>query len=177
MAAHRQPAYAGHPHGPLPVTEALTDNTLILPVFHQMTETEQDRVIDAVSCRADGSRCEPRAAPRRRVRAGPRSDRGRRRWLMRYEVIGIVDDDPTRAGDTIGGVAGPRRPGRAGPTIRDADVVVCAGKGSARRSSVDRLSAAGFAGSPLRDGRAPVGAAARLRARWVAAALCWPAAC
>ena len=43
MAAHRQPAYAGHPHGDLPVTERLTDNTLILPLFHTMTEQEQAR--------------------------------------------------------------------------------------------------------------------------------------
>jgi dTDP-4-amino-4,6-dideoxygalactose transaminase len=48
MAAHRQPAYAGVDHGPLPVTERLTDDTLILPLFHQMTQTEQDRVIRAV---------------------------------------------------------------------------------------------------------------------------------
>ncbi|MGX7678024.1 DegT/DnrJ/EryC1/StrS family aminotransferase [Jatrophihabitans sp. DSM 45814] len=48
MAAHLQPAYAGHPSAPLPVTERLTDRTLILPVYHQMTEEEQQRVIDAV---------------------------------------------------------------------------------------------------------------------------------
>jgi dTDP-4-amino-4,6-dideoxygalactose transaminase len=48
MAAHRQPAYAGLVHAPLPVTEHLTDNTLILPVFHQMTDAQQDRVIEAV---------------------------------------------------------------------------------------------------------------------------------
>ena len=43
MAAHRQPAYADHPHVDLPVTERLTDNTLILPLFHTMTEDEQAR--------------------------------------------------------------------------------------------------------------------------------------
>jgi dTDP-4-amino-4,6-dideoxygalactose transaminase len=48
MAAHVQPAYATHPHAPLPVTERLTERTLILPVFHQMTAEEQARVIDAV---------------------------------------------------------------------------------------------------------------------------------
>jgi dTDP-4-amino-4,6-dideoxygalactose transaminase len=48
MAAHRQPAYTRGEHGPLPVTERLTDNTLILPLFHQMTAAEQDRVIDAL---------------------------------------------------------------------------------------------------------------------------------
>jgi dTDP-4-amino-4,6-dideoxygalactose transaminase len=49
MAAHRQPAYAGATHVPLPVTEHLTDSTLILPVFHQMTEDEQARVVDALA--------------------------------------------------------------------------------------------------------------------------------
>ena len=50
MAAHRQPAYADRDTGrsPLPVTEHLTDNTLILPLFHQMSESEQARVIDVL---------------------------------------------------------------------------------------------------------------------------------
>lgn len=50
MAAHRQPAFADRDTGslPLPVTEHLTDNTLILPVFHQLTETELTQVIDAL---------------------------------------------------------------------------------------------------------------------------------
>lgn len=55
MAAHRQPAYAGHPSAPLPVTDRLTDRTLILPVFHQMTGEEQARVIDAVLAAAAGA--------------------------------------------------------------------------------------------------------------------------
>jgi dTDP-4-amino-4,6-dideoxygalactose transaminase len=48
MAAHLQPAYAGHAHLPLPVTEQLTGSTVILPLYHQMTEQDQRRVIDAV---------------------------------------------------------------------------------------------------------------------------------
>jgi dTDP-4-amino-4,6-dideoxygalactose transaminase len=48
MAAHRQPAYKGHPTAPLPVTDRLTDNTLILPIYHQMTWDDQDRVIEAI---------------------------------------------------------------------------------------------------------------------------------
>ncbi|WP_146901155.1 DegT/DnrJ/EryC1/StrS family aminotransferase [Cellulomonas aerilata] len=50
MATHRQPAYRGGDHGsvPLPVTERLTDRTLILPLFHQMSESEQARVVDAL---------------------------------------------------------------------------------------------------------------------------------
>ena len=47
MAAHRQPAYA-HLPADLPVTDRLTDNTLILPLFHQMSESEQARVIDVL---------------------------------------------------------------------------------------------------------------------------------
>jgi dTDP-4-amino-4,6-dideoxygalactose transaminase len=48
MAAHRQPAYAGHPHAALPVTERLTDHTLILPLFHTMEERDQDAVVTAI---------------------------------------------------------------------------------------------------------------------------------
>lgn len=47
MAAHLEPAYA-HVVADLPITERLTDNTLILPVFHQMTDDEQARVIDVL---------------------------------------------------------------------------------------------------------------------------------
>jgi dTDP-4-amino-4,6-dideoxygalactose transaminase len=48
MAAHLQPAYKGHPVGPLPITERLTENTLILPVYHEMTADERSRVMTAV---------------------------------------------------------------------------------------------------------------------------------
>ena len=48
MAAHREPAFAGHPHVPLPVTERLTSDSLILPLFHAMSFEDQDRVIGAV---------------------------------------------------------------------------------------------------------------------------------
>ncbi len=48
MAAHRQPAHADRTHMPLPVTERLTDGTLILPLFHQMTDTELDRVVQVL---------------------------------------------------------------------------------------------------------------------------------
>ena len=54
MASHRQPAYEGVDtgDGSLAVTERLTDNTLILPVFHQMTDEEQGRVIGALKAAA-----------------------------------------------------------------------------------------------------------------------------
>ncbi|WP_458249286.1 DegT/DnrJ/EryC1/StrS family aminotransferase [Streptomyces sp. MAI_2237] len=45
MAAHLEPAYADHPSAPLPVTERLTGDSLILPLFHTMTEDQQDRVV------------------------------------------------------------------------------------------------------------------------------------
>ena len=49
MAAHRQPAHGHRRHVPLPVTERLTDNTLILPLFHQMTGSEVERVLEALT--------------------------------------------------------------------------------------------------------------------------------
>lgn len=55
MAAHRQPAYRDWEAGPLPVTERLTDNTLILPVFHQLSDHELERVVDAVRSPLDAS--------------------------------------------------------------------------------------------------------------------------
>jgi perosamine synthetase len=48
MAAHLEPAYAGHPHVDLPVTERLTRNTLVLPLFDELTDDEQDAVVAAI---------------------------------------------------------------------------------------------------------------------------------
>lgn len=48
MSAHRQPPYR-HLPADLPVTERLTDSTLILPLFHQLGEADQDRVIDVLT--------------------------------------------------------------------------------------------------------------------------------
>jgi dTDP-4-amino-4,6-dideoxygalactose transaminase len=48
MAAHLEPAYSGHPHGPLPETERLTARSVILPLFHDMTEAQQDHVISVL---------------------------------------------------------------------------------------------------------------------------------
>ncbi|MFF9165778.1 MULTISPECIES: DegT/DnrJ/EryC1/StrS family aminotransferase [unclassified Streptomyces] len=45
MAAHLEPAYAGHPHATLPVTERISRDSLILPLFHTLTEAQQDRVV------------------------------------------------------------------------------------------------------------------------------------
>ncbi|GAB2596956.1 DegT/DnrJ/EryC1/StrS family aminotransferase [Microlunatus antarcticus] len=50
MSTHRQPPYVGvAAPGSLPVTEHLTDTTLILPLFHQMDETQQARVVDVLT--------------------------------------------------------------------------------------------------------------------------------
>ncbi len=58
MAAHRQEAYAGHSGlvRPLPVTERLTDNTLILPVFHTMTAEEHRRVTESLQSASQAPR-------------------------------------------------------------------------------------------------------------------------
>jgi dTDP-4-amino-4,6-dideoxygalactose transaminase len=48
MAAHLEPAYAGQPRPPLPVTERITAGSLILPLFHELTEEEQDLVVSVI---------------------------------------------------------------------------------------------------------------------------------
>jgi perosamine synthetase len=52
MASHLEPAYAGVPCPPLPVTERVTAGSLILPLFHQLTEEEQDLVVSVVHAAA-----------------------------------------------------------------------------------------------------------------------------
>ena len=71
MAAHRQPAYADHPRRvELPVTERLTDNTLILPLFHTMSEENQDAVVGLIRRAAGlGPRLSTRLSPRAESRA------------------------------------------------------------------------------------------------------------
>jgi dTDP-4-amino-4,6-dideoxygalactose transaminase len=48
MAAHTEHAYADNRTRRLPVTERITSSSLILPLFHQMTETEQDLVVSII---------------------------------------------------------------------------------------------------------------------------------
>jgi dTDP-4-amino-4,6-dideoxygalactose transaminase len=56
MAAHMEPAYASLAGGAkLPVTERMSAASLILPLFHELTEAEQDQVI-AVIATASASR-------------------------------------------------------------------------------------------------------------------------
>lgn len=63
MASHAEPAYAGVPHAPLPVTERLTARSLILPLYHQLTEEQQDYVVSVIRAAArDGAARAPMAA-------------------------------------------------------------------------------------------------------------------
>lgn len=48
MASHLEPAYANHPHVPLPATERSTNDSITLPLFHDLGTVDQDRVISAV---------------------------------------------------------------------------------------------------------------------------------
>lgn len=52
MAAHLEPACSRFADGPLPVTERLTHHSIILPLFHDFTHAEQDRVIDVMASAA-----------------------------------------------------------------------------------------------------------------------------
>jgi dTDP-4-amino-4,6-dideoxygalactose transaminase len=57
MAAHLEPAFAGVPAPPLPVTEWLTRRSLILPLFHGMAADGLDRVADALLGAVGAQRC------------------------------------------------------------------------------------------------------------------------
>jgi len=48
MAAHLEPAYMSEPRPHLPVTERLTKDSVILPLYHDLSESDQDRVIASV---------------------------------------------------------------------------------------------------------------------------------
>ncbi|HEX5404357.1 MAG TPA: DegT/DnrJ/EryC1/StrS family aminotransferase [Pseudonocardiaceae bacterium] len=49
MAAHLEPAYEGTEHVPLPVTELLTERSLILPLHHELTPEQQELVINTLA--------------------------------------------------------------------------------------------------------------------------------
>lgn len=57
MASHRQPAYRDRDtgHADLSVTERLTDRTLILPLFHELGDSDQDRVVEVLRATAGAS--------------------------------------------------------------------------------------------------------------------------
>jgi dTDP-4-amino-4,6-dideoxygalactose transaminase len=49
MAAHLEPAYLDGSGPELPVTERMTAQSLILPLFHDLAESDQDRIIEVLS--------------------------------------------------------------------------------------------------------------------------------
>jgi perosamine synthetase len=48
MASHLEPAYRDHSHADLSVTEYLTRRSLLLPLYHTLSDTDQGRVIDTI---------------------------------------------------------------------------------------------------------------------------------
>ncbi|MSP93328.1 MAG: DegT/DnrJ/EryC1/StrS family aminotransferase [Myxococcales bacterium] len=48
LCTHQEPAYAHHAHVALPHSEAWAAESLVLPLFHQMTDAEHERVVDVL---------------------------------------------------------------------------------------------------------------------------------
>jgi dTDP-4-amino-4,6-dideoxygalactose transaminase len=48
MCAHREPAYADLPHGPLPISEHTQDRCVLLPLYAGMTDEQQKLVVHAL---------------------------------------------------------------------------------------------------------------------------------
>lgn len=48
MCAHREPAYADWPHGPLPNSEDTQDRCVLLPLYNGMTAEQQQQVVRAL---------------------------------------------------------------------------------------------------------------------------------
>lgn len=48
MAIHREAPYRGLWEKPLPVTNMLTDSTIILPLYHEMTDEDHDYIVDCI---------------------------------------------------------------------------------------------------------------------------------
>jgi dTDP-4-amino-4,6-dideoxygalactose transaminase len=63
MAAHLEPAYASYSAISLPVTERLAGSSLILPLFHELTEEEQNAVVSVIRTAAglSGAKVHPSA--------------------------------------------------------------------------------------------------------------------
>lgn len=62
MAAHLEPAYAGVRHAPLPVTELLTERSLILPLHHELTPQQQEHVVATLAACLAGTVAAPTTA-------------------------------------------------------------------------------------------------------------------
>ena len=48
MAAHLEPTFSGHPHAPLPVTEQIHRDGLVIPLFHGMSDQQLSTVVEEV---------------------------------------------------------------------------------------------------------------------------------
>ena len=73
----------------LPVTERLTDNTLILPLFHELTDADQLRVVDALR-NPNGRGHAAGSTARGGQRSGPRGAGDQ----PASPGVGVLDDDP-----------------------------------------------------------------------------------
>jgi perosamine synthetase len=49
MAAHLEPTFHGIDARPLPVTERIASRSMLLPLFHEMTLGQQDRVVETLA--------------------------------------------------------------------------------------------------------------------------------
>jgi perosamine synthetase len=49
MATHLEPAYADGPRADLPVTEELARDGFLLPLFPELADAEQDRVVERLA--------------------------------------------------------------------------------------------------------------------------------
>ncbi len=56
MAAHLEPAYGGEGRSDLAVTERISNDSVILPLHHLLSEDDQDRVVDVIRIAATASR-------------------------------------------------------------------------------------------------------------------------
>jgi dTDP-4-amino-4,6-dideoxygalactose transaminase len=48
MASHLEPAFSNVSSPPLPVTERVTHQSLLLPLFHEITDAQQDHIVDVI---------------------------------------------------------------------------------------------------------------------------------
>ena len=116
MATHLEPAYVGHPAGPLPVTERIGRDSLILPLFHTMTEAQQDRVVAALRRAAAAERRQHGRRGHRMsdglvivgaggfARETAQAVRAARASGTGPELLGHLDDDPALHGGAVDGV-------------------------------------------------------------------------
>jgi dTDP-4-amino-4,6-dideoxygalactose transaminase len=56
MCAHREAAYAGAVRrSPLPESEQAQDRAIILPLYHSLSQAEQERVVEALRAACAGA--------------------------------------------------------------------------------------------------------------------------